>query len=78
MIKMIEQALSLLGKQLDKKAKIPTWMIVCAFVLTFILGVATGAAITKLTCSKKVKTVTDDDDFDAEEYLRNLELDDEE
>lgn len=73
---MIEKTLTMLGKQLDKKAKVPAWVIVCAFVLTFIIGLATGMAITKLACSKKCKCSCDDDDFDAEEYLRNLDLDD--
>ena len=73
---MIEKTLSQLGKQLDQKVKIPTGIIVCAVLISFIVGLLTGTLIANIANSRKVKTISSDDDFDAEEYLKNLDLGD--
>ncbi|MBQ5317436.1 MAG: hypothetical protein J6I96_07760 [Oscillospiraceae bacterium] len=81
---MIEKALSAFGKQLDstigkqleKKIKFPVGLIVVVGVCSFILGILVGLLASGLSKSKKVAVETDD--FDAEEYIRNLDLDSEE
>ena len=84
MVNMIEKILTnfaaTLGKNLDtqvsKKVKIPTVLIVLVGICAFFLGFGVGCAVGSSSAKKKIKTKTSaDDDFDAEEYLRNLDLD---
>ena len=45
----------------------------------FVVGILTGTAVTKLVHGRKaVCKCSSDDDFDADEYVRNLSFDDEE
>ena len=71
---MIEKTLSQLGKQLDRRVKIPTAIIVCAVLISFIVGLLTGTLIANIVNSKKLKAVSSDEDFDADEYLKDLDL----
>lgn len=78
---MIEKALSAFGKQLDstigkqleKKIKFPVGLIALVGVCSFILGILVGLLAANLSKSKKL--AVEADDFDAEEYIRNLDLD---
>lgn len=75
---MIEQAFSQLGKQLDERIKLPTGVLVCAVIISFVIGILTGSLVSNIINSRKIKAITsaDEEEFDAEEYLRNLDLDD--
>ncbi|MBQ5312372.1 MAG: hypothetical protein ILP19_10110 [Oscillospiraceae bacterium] len=81
---MIEKALSAFGKQIDstigkqleKKIKFPIGLIIIVGVCSFILGILVGLLASK--AAKSGKAAIETDDFDAEEYIRNLDLDSEE
>ncbi len=77
---MIENALSGLGKLLDKKiekkVKFPVVIMVIVAVCSFILGFVIGSAVANAVNKKKLTAAADDfEDFDTDEYMKDLELD---
>lgn len=75
---MVEEILCTVGEYMNEKIKISKGALAAAAVIAFIFGVLTGICAAKLTSGKKAVVVTSaDDDFDADEYVRNLNFDDE-
>lgn len=76
---MLEEIISTVGKYADEKVKISKGLLILLTVGAFIVGIITGAAAAKLTSSRKaVCKCSSGEDFDADEYVRNLSFDDEE
>ncbi len=76
---MLEEIISTVGKYADEKVKISKGLLILITVGAFVLGILTGAAAAKLVQGKKaVCKCSSGEDFDADEYVRNLSFDDEE
>ncbi|MCI7766589.1 MAG: hypothetical protein MSJ26_01215 [Oscillospiraceae bacterium] len=76
---MLEEIISTVGKYADEKVKISKGLFIFLTVGAFIVGIFTGVAAAKLTSSRRaVCKYSSGEDFDADEYVRNLSFDDEE
>ena len=79
LFKMMEEIIETVGKYADEKVKISKGVLILLTVAAFVAGILTGTAVTKLVHGRKaVCKCSSDDDFDADEYVRNLSFDDEE
>ncbi|MBQ5332745.1 MAG: hypothetical protein J6K92_05750 [Oscillospiraceae bacterium] len=76
---MLEEIISTVGKYADEKIKISKGLLILLTVGAFVVGIFTGVAVSKLTSGRKaVCKCSSGEDFDADEYVRNLSFDDEE
>ncbi|WP_432649903.1 hypothetical protein [Huintestinicola sp.] len=76
---MIDEIIETVGKYADEKVKISKGLLILLTVGAFVVGILTGTAVTKLVSHKKaVCRCSSDEDFDADEYVRNLSFDDDE
>lgn len=76
---MLEEIIATVGKYADEKVKISKGLLILLTVGAFVVGILTGTAVTKLCHSRKaVCKCSSEEDFDADEYVRNLSFDDEE
>lgn len=75
---MIEEIIATVGKYMGEKVKVSKGVLVVCGIGAFIIGLVTGVCAAKLTLSKKIAAgFSSGDDFDADEYVRNLNFDDE-
>lgn len=75
---MIEEILGTISEYMNEKIKMSKGMLALFTVSAFIIGILTGLAAAKLSSSRKVVVKTSaEDDFDADEYVRNLNFDEE-
>ena len=75
---MMEEIISTVGRYADEKVRVSKGLLVLITIGAFVVGIITGTAVTKLVSSKKaVCRSSYDEDFDADEYVRNLSFDDE-
>lgn len=75
---MIEEIMSTVSKYMGEKVKVSKGVLVVCGIGAFIIGLITGVCAAKLTMSKKIATAfSSGDDFDADEYVRNLNFDEE-
>ncbi|MGN1089031.1 MAG: hypothetical protein ACI4Q6_01400 [Huintestinicola sp.] len=75
---MIEEIFAVVSTYMNEKIKLSKGMLIVAAVLSFAVGVLTGICAAKLTSKKKIVAVTSaGESFDADEYVRNLNFDEE-
>lgn len=75
---MIEEIVSTVGRYMEERIKLSKGAMVLIAAGSFVFGLVTGVCAAKLTLSKKIRVgYSDGSDFDADEYVRNLNFDDE-
>lgn len=73
---MIEEIYEAVSKEMSEKVRIPKGAVVLIALCGFICGLIAGAGAASLGSRKKAKAVYScGDDFDADEYVRNLSFD---
>lgn len=75
---MIEEILGTVSKYMDEKIKLSKGILLVLAAASFLVGLLTGICAAKLAFGKKISAaVSSGDDFDADEYVRNLNFDEE-
>ncbi len=75
---MIESILGTVSEYMNEKVKISKGVLIIAGIAAFVFGLLTGICAANLTMSKKISAgVSVGDNFDADEYVRNLNFDEE-
>ncbi len=76
---MIEEIIGTVTKYAEEKVKLSKGVIAAVTVGAFIIGLISGAVAARLALSRKLAVCSSaKDEFDADEYVRNLNFDDEE
>ncbi|MGN0642033.1 MAG: hypothetical protein ACI4JJ_02700 [Huintestinicola sp.] len=75
---MLEDIISYVCDYSSQKVKISKGAVILIALASFIIGLLTGTVIAKASCGKKGVVKFSGRDFDADEYVRTLNFDDEE
>lgn len=76
---MIEEIIDTVSKYASEKVKLSKGALMIIAAGAFLMGIITGSLAAGAACRRKNKQrcYTAADDFDADEYVRNLNFDDE-
>lgn len=74
---MFEEILEAVSQCAEQKVKLSKGAVLLLAVAAFLLGAFTGAFAVGLSSKRKLAAGCGCDDFDADEYVRNLSFDDE-
>lgn len=75
---MIEEIIGTVGRYAGEKVRISKGMLFFITVLSFAVGLVSGAAAAKVVLGKRITAgCSCNDEFDADEYVRNLNFDEE-
>lgn len=73
---MIEEIVNVISRYAGEKVKLSKGMIAVITIGAFILGLLSGAAAARFALSRKpCSKISEQDEFDADEYVRNLNFD---
>ena len=73
---MIQEIYEAVSKAMSERMRISKGAVVLIALCAFICGLITGAAAARLGSSKRIRAAYScGDDFDADEYVRNLSFD---
>lgn len=73
---MIEEIYETVSKAMSEKIRIPKGAVVLIALCGFICGLIAGSAAARIGSSRKARAIYScGDDFDADEYVRNLSFD---
>lgn len=74
---MLDEIMDTVLRYMSEKVKLTKGAVILLSAGSFILGIITGVCAAKLALSKKLCAgCSCGDDFDADEYVRNLNFDD--
>jgi len=75
---MLEEIIGTICDYSNEKIKLTKGMAALALLCSFVVGVATGLVAAKIAFGKKLavysSALDDEGDFDADEYVRNLDF----